>query len=80
MYLAVKLPNAAGPRWAKGAHEGVITTDSTVGKDNQTAALAWLGSALEYTRAQGQGNLVGYLEADMEDVVFEIELAAQKVI
>ncbi len=33
---------------------------------------------MEYARAQGQDKLVGYLEAVMEDVVFEMELAARK--
>jgi len=56
--------------------EGVITTDLTTGADSET--VAWLVSALGYARAQGQDTLVGYLEAVMEDVVFEIEMAARK--
>ena len=58
--------------------EGVVTADLTVGADSPNATLAWLGSALEYARAQGQDKLVGYLEAVMEDVVFEMELAVRK--
>lgn len=50
----------------------------TVGADSKTAALAWLVSALEYARSQGQTTLIGYLEAVMEDVVFEMEMAATK--
>ncbi len=52
--------------------------DLTVGADSPNATLTWLGSALEYARAQGQDKLVGHLEAVMEDVVFEMEMAAWK--
>lgn len=45
---------------------------------SQKATLAWLESALEYARVQGQEKIVGYLEAVMEDVVFEMEIATQK--
>jgi hypothetical protein len=47
-----------------------------LGEDTETATLAWLVSALEHTRIRGQTKLVGYLEAVVEDVVFEVEAAA----
>jgi len=47
------------------------------GVDNETVALAWLVSALEQARTQSQTKLVDYLEAVLEDVVFEMESAAR---
>jgi hypothetical protein len=44
----------------------------------ETATLLWLVSALEHARARGQKKLVGYLEAVVDDVVFEMEVAARK--
>jgi hypothetical protein len=49
-----------------------------LGEDTETATLAWLESALEHTRIRGQTKLVGYLEAVVEDVVFEVEVAARR--
>jgi hypothetical protein len=51
--------------------------DLTVRADNDAAALAWLMCALEHARKQGQEKLVGYLEAILDDVVFEIESAVR---
>ncbi len=51
--------------------------DSLASVDNETAALAWLVGALEQARKQGRTKLVGYLEAVLEDVVFEMESAAR---
>ncbi len=48
------------------------------GVDNETAALAWLVSALEQARKQGQTKLVDYLETIADDVVFDIEMAAHR--
>lgn len=45
--------------------------------DNDTATLAWLVSALEHARKQGHSTLVGYLEAVLDDAVFEKEAAAR---
>ena len=41
-------------------------------------SLAWLEDALEHAYAHGQMQTLAYLEAVMEDVVFEVELAARK--
>jgi hypothetical protein len=49
-----------------------------LGVDADTATLAWLVSALEHARASGQTQLVGYLEAVGDDVVFEMEAAARR--
>jgi hypothetical protein len=46
--------------------------------NNDTAALAWLVSALEQARRQGQTRLVDYLETIADDVVFEVEMAARR--
>ena len=40
--------------------------------------LSWLMSALEHTRAQSQTEVVGYLEAIAEDVMFEMESSANR--
>ncbi len=58
--------------------EGVITTNLKMGVDGETAALTWLVSAMGYASAQGQETLVGYLEAVMEEAVFEMEMTAKK--
>jgi hypothetical protein len=52
--------------------------DLTPEADSETATLAWLVSALEYTRSRGQTKVVGYLEEVTDDVVFEIEMTARK--
>jgi hypothetical protein len=49
-----------------------------VGVNNDTAALAWLVSALEQARRQGQTRLVDYLETIADDVVFEVEMVARR--
>ena len=46
--------------------------------DDDTAALAWLVSALEYARARGKPTLVDYLETVADDVVFEVEMVARR--
>jgi hypothetical protein len=43
-----------------------------------TADLAWLVQALEYARARGQTRVVGYFEAVMDDLVFEMESASPR--
>ncbi len=48
------------------------------GVDNETAALAWLVSALEQARTRGQVKLVDYLETIADDVVFDMEMAARR--
>jgi hypothetical protein len=46
--------------------------------DDDTAALAWLVSALEQARSQGQTKVVDYLETIADDAVFEMEMAARR--
>jgi hypothetical protein len=48
------------------------------GMDTETATLAWLVSALEQARSQGQSRAVGYLEDVADDMVFEMESAARR--
>jgi hypothetical protein len=43
-----------------------------------TAALTWLIEALEYARSNGQTRVVDYLEAVLDDVVFEMESVARR--
>jgi hypothetical protein len=48
------------------------------GAYTETATLGWLVEALEYARANGQTKVVGYLEAVLDDVVFELESVARR--
>ena len=57
---------------------GGTTLDSALLGATETATLAWLVRALEHVRTRGQTKLVGYLEAVVEDVVFEVEAAARR--
>lgn len=43
-----------------------------------TVDVAWLMRALEHARSQGQEKVVDYLEAIVDDVVFEMECAARR--
>jgi hypothetical protein len=52
--------------------------DPALVEDTDSATLAWLVSTLGHARARGQRKLVGYLEAVVEDVVFEMESAARR--
>lgn len=45
---------------------------------DDSATLTWLGEALKYARTQGQTNVVGYLEAVLDDAVFEMESVARR--
>ena len=57
---------------------GGSTLDSMLGTDTDTATLAWLEEALKYAYSHGQHIALAYLEAVMEDVVFEEEMAARR--
>jgi hypothetical protein len=59
--------------FCEGATEG-IALDVAIGVDNEKAE-AWLEDALENAFTQGQLELVAYLEAVFEDVLFEMELS-----
>jgi hypothetical protein len=45
---------------------------------NESVSLAWLEDALEHAYARGQMKTLAYLEWVMEDVVFEMEMAASR--
>ncbi len=49
----------------------------TLTRDDENATLAWLEHALEYAYSHGQRFALAYLEAIMEDVVFEEEMTAR---
>ena len=49
------------------------------GVDLDTAALAWLVSALKQARTRSHVKLVDYLETIADEVVFEVEMAARRV-
>ena len=53
--------------------------DLAASEGNESVSLAWLEDALEHAYAHGQMQTLAYLEAVMEDVVFEMELAVRKV-
>lgn len=46
--------------------------------DEENATLAWLEDALGQAYAYSQIKTLAYLEAVMEDVVFEMEMSARK--
>jgi hypothetical protein len=46
--------------------------------DNEVC-LAWLAEALQRLRPEGQSKVVGYLEAVLEEVVFEMEASSSIV-
>lgn len=46
--------------------------------DDENATLAWLEDALGQAYAYSQMTTLAYLEAVMEDVVFEMEMTARK--
>lgn len=52
--------------------------DVRTGADTETATLGWLVESLEYARSNGQTKVVGYLEAVLDDVVFEMESVARR--
>ncbi len=52
--------------------------DVRTGADTETATLGWLVEALGYTRSNGQTRVVDYLEAVLDDVVFEMESVARR--
>ena len=52
--------------------------DSVLGEATKTATLAWLVGALEHARIRGRTKLVSYLEAVVDDVLFEVEAAARR--
>jgi hypothetical protein len=49
---------------------------SSVG--DESVSLVWLEDALEHAYAHGQTKTLAYLEWVMEDVVFELEMAATR--
>ena len=52
--------------------------DSALVENTEAASLAWLVGALGHALARGQTKIVGYLEAVVEDAVFEVEAAARR--
>jgi hypothetical protein len=81
-----------GPKYVSQSHIGKLTfiyttnivlaeggwLESKRSMDADTVALAWLVSALEQARSQGQTKVVDYLETIADDVVFEMEMAARR--
>ena len=64
--------------WERRRIMGGSTLDQTLGADAGTVTVDWLTSALEQARAQGQWKAVGYLESVLDDVEFEMEMAARR--
>ncbi len=52
--------------------------DVPLGVNTETVTLAWLISALEHARTQGQTRLLTCLEAVLDDLLFEMESAARR--
>lgn len=51
--------------------------DSTLSVVNDTSTLLWLMNALGHARSQDQTRLVDYLEAILDDLVFEMEATSR---
>ncbi len=56
---------------------GGSTLDPMLVADTKEVTLAWLEEALEHAYSHGQHLALAYLEAVIEDVVFEEEMAAR---
>ena len=56
---------------------GGSTLDPMLVADTKEVTLAWLEGALEHTYSHGQHATLAYLEAVIEDVVFEEEITAR---
>ncbi len=56
---------------------GGSTLDPMLVADTKEVTLAWLEAALEHAYSHGQHLALAYLEAVMEDVVFEEEITAR---
>jgi hypothetical protein len=52
--------------------------DLEVSVGDESVSMAWLEDAIEHAYAHGQMETLAYLEAVMEDVVFEAEMAERK--
>jgi hypothetical protein len=52
--------------------------DVRTGADTEMATLGWLVEALEHARTNGQTRVVDYLDAVLDDVVFEMESVARR--
>jgi isocitrate dehydrogenase len=58
-------------------HYGREYVGLDVGTDTKEVTLAWLEEALEHAYSHGQHLALAYLEAVIEDVVFEEEITAR---
>ncbi len=56
---------------------GGSTLDPMLVADTENATLGWLEAALEHAYSHGHHLALAYLEAVMEDVMFEMEMAAR---
>jgi hypothetical protein len=56
---------------------GGSVLDPMLVADTEDATLAWLEEALEHAYSHGQHSALAYLEAVMEDVVFEEEMTTR---
>lgn len=52
--------------------------DVPIGVATATATLAWLDDALHCVYAHGQMKALAYLEAVMDDAIFEMEMAERR--
>jgi hypothetical protein len=52
--------------------------DLVASAGDESVSMAWLKDAIEHAHAHGQMSTLAYLEAVLEDAVFEMELAATR--
>jgi hypothetical protein len=78
--LALRYPAGVGILIGVRSHRcfGREAMHRTFTHEHENATLAWLDGALEHAYSHGQSKALAYLEAIMEDVVFEEEMAIRE--
>ncbi len=77
--LTLRYPSGTGVLTGVRFHRcfGREPMHQTFTQDHENATVAWLEAALEHAYSHGQHSALAYLEAVMEDVVFEEEITAR---
>jgi hypothetical protein len=64
--------------WRRSSAIGGKGLEVSLGVATATATLAWLNDALGCVYAQGQMKALAYVEAVMDDAVFEMEMVERR--
>lgn len=78
--LTLRYPSGVGVLTGVRSHWcfGREPMRQTFAHEHENATMAWLGGALDTAHSHGQSKALAYLEAVMEEVVFEEEMAARE--